>query len=125
MKPTTTFLRRKSDMKREPLPNCHDGEGALDWSEVLDTNTPAGGVLFFHDNIMAPGVSCGVHTHTDTWEYYYILSGEGVLTLDGVEHEVGPGDIAGVYAGGSHGLLNTGSDDIRFLVVAGQEEAHR
>ena len=108
-------------MRHEPLPNCHEGEGALDWTVVIDATAPAGGLSFFHDNVMAPGVSCGVHTHHDNWEYYYIVSGRGVLTLDGVEYDVGPGDISGVYSGGSHGLVNTGTEELRFIVIAGAD----
>lgn len=32
---------------------------------------------------------------------------------------IGPGDVAVVWPGGSHGLENTGEADLRFIVVIG------
>jgi mannose-6-phosphate isomerase-like protein (cupin superfamily) len=105
-------------MKRAPLPHCHGGVGSLDFTVVLDgKESPLQHVRFIHDDMLAPGVSIGVHQHRDE-EHYYILSGRGTMALDGQRYEVGPGDIASVYAGGSHGLENTGHEDMRILVVA-------
>jgi len=105
-------------MTRKPLPECHGGVGALDFAVVLGGPDQAGRLLrFMHDDVLAPGVSIGVHGHDDSEEYYFILAGRGVMTLDGVRHEVGPGDVAAVYPGGSHGLENTGGEDLRIVVV--------
>ncbi len=114
----TTQIYTRSDMKREPLPNCHGGKGALDWTEVLNTTvTGESSCRFIHDNIMPPGASVGVHEHTDDEEFYYIIRGYGVMTLDGTSRNVGPGDLTVVRPGGSHGLENTGNEDLRFIVV--------
>ena len=113
----TTLMKRRADMKRAPLPECHGGEGALDWTNTLTGADCEGRALrFCHDNILSPGVSIGVHTHERGEEYYLVLSGHGVMTLDGREYAMGPGDISGVYAGGSHGLRNTGEEDLRLIV---------
>ena len=47
----------------------------------------------------------------------YIISGCGVMTLDGREHKVTTGDIAAVFPGGSHGLANHSDGDLRVIVV--------
>jgi mannose-6-phosphate isomerase-like protein (cupin superfamily) len=59
-----------------------------------------------------------VHPHRDDEEYYYVVSGRGVMTLDGVEHEVAAGDISAVYPGGSHGLENRSDTDLRVVVIS-------
>ena len=118
--PVTTYLKTRSEMAQEPLLNCHDGNGALDWIRVLDEADPVlhGSQLrFIHDDILPPGATIGVHMHTDDEEYYYILSGQGVMILDGVRHTVHAGDITAVYPGGSHGLENISRDDLRILVL--------
>ncbi|MGY8826167.1 MAG: cupin domain-containing protein [Candidatus Latescibacterota bacterium] len=97
----TTLIKKHPDMRHEPLENCHDGEGALDWKEVL-----------------APGVSIGIHSHKDDEEYYYILAGAGTMSLDGEDFRVAAGDITAVYPGGDHGLLNDGDQDLRVLVFS-------
>jgi oxalate decarboxylase/phosphoglucose isomerase-like protein (cupin superfamily) len=115
----TTLIKRRSTMPRDPLPECHGGEGALDWTTVLDGRDLAGRRLnFIHDDVLAPGVTIGVHTHTDDEEYYYVVSGHGVMILDGERHEIGPGDITAVYPGGEHGLENSSEGDLRIIVIS-------
>jgi mannose-6-phosphate isomerase-like protein (cupin superfamily) len=115
---STTLLVKRNEMTRKPLNECHGGQGALDWVSVLGGEQLKGRHLrFMHDDVLPPGVSIGVHGHKDNEEYYYIVSGKGVMTLDGKEFEVGPGDVTAVFAGGSHGLENRGDEDLRIIVV--------
>ena len=114
----TTLLKRNKDMARKPLSNCHEGKGILDHISVLNREDIPGSMLcFFHDNILAPGVSIGEHTHSRHYEMYYIVSGNGTMILDGEEHEIREGDISVVCPGGSHALINSSDKDIRMIVV--------
>jgi oxalate decarboxylase/phosphoglucose isomerase-like protein (cupin superfamily) len=122
----TTLLKRRDEMPRRPLPNCHDGIGSLDWTEVLNTeDLPGRAMKFFHDDIIPPGASIGIHVHADDEEYYYFLSGEGLMTLDGRTFPVAAGDITAVFPGGSHGLENTGTTDMRIIVVCVEPQTAR
>lgn len=106
-------------MPRNPLPECHGGVGALDWIGVLGGDDLKGRHLnFVHDDILPPGVSIGVHRHERDEEYYYVVSGRGVMTLDGEQFEVESGDITAVYPGGAHGLENNADEDLRIIVVS-------
>ena len=51
-------------------------------------------------------------------EYYYILSGRGVMTLDGELFEVKTGDITAVYPGGEHALGNSSDEDLHVVVIS-------
>ena len=116
---STTLIKKRKDMPREPLPGCHGGVGALDWIRVLDGQDAEGRHLnFMHDDILPPRVSIGVHRHEHDKEYYYVISGRGVMTLDGKRFEVATGDITAVYPGGTHGLENNADEDLRILVVS-------
>ncbi len=115
----TSFLKKKTDMPSKHLDRCHDGIGAIHWIGVADGQAPGGERLrFMHDDILPPGTSIGIHHHTIDQEYYYILSGRGVMTLDGQEYEVTAGDLAAVLPGGSHGLANDSDEDLRVLVFS-------
>jgi quercetin dioxygenase-like cupin family protein len=117
--PETTMLIRCADMHHGPLEHCHGGDGALDFTSVLDRRTAGSpNVNFLHHDILAPGVSIGVHTHEDDTEYYYILEGRGTMTLDGRAHEVQAGDITAVFPGGSHGLVNDSDAPLRIVVLS-------
>lgn len=126
IKMKTTFLKKRADMPSGPIDRCHDGNGAINWIGVLDAEAPGGKRLqFIHDDILPPGTSVGVHRHTDDQEYYYIVSGRGVMTLDGQDVEVAAGDITAVFPGGSHGLKNDSNEDLRIMVISipvGDEE---
>jgi mannose-6-phosphate isomerase-like protein (cupin superfamily) len=119
MADSTVLLKRRSQMPHEPLEHCHGGKGALDWTEVLGPDDLKGRkVQFIHDDILAPGVSVGLHAHTDDEEYYYILSGSGIMMLNDERIDVAAGDITAVFPGGKHSLENTGTEDMRILVIS-------
>lgn len=66
---------------------------------------------------IAPGAEIGVHTHEDSAETFYILSGEGLLcTKDGVK-PCHAGVCVNAKPGTVHGVKNTGKGDLRLLAV--------
>jgi oxalate decarboxylase/phosphoglucose isomerase-like protein (cupin superfamily) len=113
----TTQIKRQSEMLQRPLSQCHDGKGSVDWTEVLNYRQPDRLLRYIHDDTIPPGASIGVHRHEADEEYYYIISGEGEMILDGETHTVSAGDITAVFPGGSHALINTGQCDLRVLVI--------
>lgn len=64
---------------------------------------------------LIPGASIGVHTHDDSCETIFILSGKGTILEieDGVEtlKEVVPGDCLFCDKGQTHSLRNTSPDE--------------
>jgi len=114
-----TLLKKREKMGREPLPQCHGGKGVLDWTLVLgDEETKGKRLNFIHDDVLPPGASVGPHEHMDDEEYYYIISGKGMMVLDGEKFEVKAGDITAVFSGLSHGLENNGTEDLRVIVIS-------
>lgn len=115
----TTLIKKNNSMLQKPLEKCHEGKGAVNWTNVLHgSELTDRGVNFFHDDILAPGVSIGIHKHTTDEEYYYILSGKGVMTLGDERFDVAAGDITAVFPGGMHGLENNGKQNIRIVVIS-------
>lgn len=115
----TTLLKRREEMPRAPLAQCHDGQGALAWTGVLGPEDLPGRLLnFVHDDVLAPGVSIGLHQHRDDEEYYYVVAGEGTMTLDDQHFPVRAGDLTAVFPGGRHALENTGTAELRIIVFS-------
>lgn len=113
----TTFLIERQAMAHREVQRCHDGEGPMGATFVLGGKQFEGRCIrFLHDNILPPGSSIGYHRHDSGEEYYLVLSGHGTMQLDGEEYPIGPGDISAVFAGGSHGLINDGDEDMRLIV---------
>ena len=59
--------------------------------------------LVFRKRVLRPGSGIGYHAQAED-EIYYVLSGRGVMTLDGKEVNVGPGTAVLTRTGSSHGL---------------------
>lgn len=58
------------------------------------------------------------HAHAVEEEFIFILEGSGQVTLDGVGHDVGPGDFIGFPTDGVvHGLRNTDTVDLLYLTA--------
>ncbi len=71
--------------------------------------------LVFRKRALKPGSAIGYHEqHED--EIYYVLSGRGVMTIDGKSFEVTPGSAILTRPGSSHGLKQTGTEDLVILI---------
>jgi quercetin dioxygenase-like cupin family protein len=67
---------------------------------------------------LPPGRRSDLVTHRhDTIEAYYVLTGEGIVSIDGVEHPVRAGSVAFLPGDVEHGALNTGTETMRLLYV--------
>ena len=66
---------------------------------------------------LAPGASIGTHTHEDSSETVYVLSGAGKAVCDGLEERLGPGDCHYCPKGRAHTLVNDGDEDLVFFAV--------
>ena len=62
-----------------------------------------------------PGVTTALHKHPVTEELYYILSGQGDMTVGDSIQEVKTGDIICITPGSPHQIKNTGRCDLIFL----------
>ena len=73
---------------------------------------------------LRPGDSIGLHGHVDNEDTYIILSGTGIFTDgEGGEYAVGPQSVTIAGPGESHGLKNTGSENLVFIDLIAQNHA--
>jgi mannose-6-phosphate isomerase-like protein (cupin superfamily) len=71
--------------------------------------------LVFRKRALKPGSGIGYHEqHED--EIYYVLSGTGLMTIDGKSFEVTPGTAILTRPGSSHGLKQTGAEDLVIMI---------
>jgi uncharacterized cupin superfamily protein len=90
-----------------------------------DTGTWGGGHPFEVEmSRLEPGkINFPLHEHSAQWEAYLILSGAGkVRTRDG-KKAVAPGDYLVFPPGEAHQLINTGSEDLIYYVIADNPQA--
>ena len=58
----------------------------------------------------------GLHRHAAP-EVYQVLTGQGVVSLDGIEHVVQAGSAVYIPSNCEHGIRNIGNDPLEFLYV--------
>jgi mannose-6-phosphate isomerase-like protein (cupin superfamily) len=66
---------------------------------------------------MEPGGFQHLHSH-EPEQMYYILEGQGLMTVDGEERSVQAGDCIFFPSFAEHGLKNTGEGVLRYLSAA-------
>lgn len=71
--------------------------------------------LVFRKRALKPGSAIGYHMQKED-EIYYVLSGRGAMTIDSKTFEVGPGDAILTRPGSSHGLKQTGAEDLVIMI---------
>ena len=71
--------------------------------------------LVFRKRALKPGAGIGYHEQKED-EIYYVISGRGVMTIDGTSFDVGPGTAVLTRPGSSHGLKATGAEDLVILI---------
>ncbi len=105
-------LERDKDVAKNE-PGTHNGGGeTVGYSFFSKTPNLT---LVFRKRAFKPGSAIGYHEqHED--EIYYVLSGRGMMKIDGKEFEVGPGDAVLTRPGSSHGLKQIGNEDLVILI---------
>lgn len=97
--------------------HAHGGRRPIHTTRVAEGAT-AGACNFIDLTIVPPGADIAPHTHAeDNEEIYVIISVQGEMTLDGECFPVGPGDVVVNRPGGKHGLVCSGSEDLRMVVM--------
>jgi len=91
------------------------GWGTLKWMATPDVNDSerfSAGVVQ-----LEPGKGHELHTHPDSDEILYVISGEGEQTVAGDTREITAGEMVNVPAGVEHGTVNTGWETLTLLAV--------
>jgi mannose-6-phosphate isomerase-like protein (cupin superfamily) len=107
------ILERDAEVaKAGPAP--HNGPGRSTGYSFFEK--AAGFKQVFRKRALHPGAAIGYHLQKED-EVYYILGGEGVMRMNGKEFPVKPGDAILTRPGSSHGLKQTGKDDLTLIIV--------
>lgn len=110
--PRSLVVEESSIAVHQPGP--HDGGGDTTafpfFADVPDLK------LGFRKRVLHKGSTIGYHLQ-DFDEVYYILSGTGEYTLNGMRRQVGPGAAMLTRPGDSHGLRPIGDGDLTLIIA--------
>ncbi len=111
------MIRQGVSMKSEIRERMRDGTGSVEILHVFSKEDLRGKARLFARIGIGAGSSIGYHVHDQEEEVFYILSGRGVVTEDGKESGVGPGDAVLTGGGGGHSIRNDGPEALELLAV--------
>lgn len=64
---------------------------------------------------LSPGRSTTPHRHRESEEIYFLLQGQGLMTVEQEQQPVREGDAIAILPGQWHQIKNTGNCQLRFL----------
>lgn len=110
------MILRATDIAPTLFPHLFDGTGTLQSRRLL---TPTGGsnLRAVVVNCLPPGSSIGRHRHVGEEDFYFGLSGEGLVLDHDEERPFAAGTLQITRDGEYQGLRNTGSTDLVFLAA--------
>lgn len=111
--PPGYILEHEKDIAVEQ-PGPHNG-GGMSTAYSFFSNAP-GFKLAFRKRALHPGAAIGYHLQEED-EVYYVLSGTGEMEMNGKFFPVKAGDAILTRPGSSHGLKQTGTDDLVIFIV--------
>jgi mannose-6-phosphate isomerase-like protein (cupin superfamily) len=111
-KPGGYIIERDADIAAHE-PGTHKGGGQTVGYSFFKTVPNLR--LVFRKRALKPGSAIGYHEQKED-EIYYVLSGRGVMTLDGKPVDVGPGTAILTRPGSSHGLKQAGNEDLVVMI---------
>ena len=111
------MLKHNNELRQENIEAMRGGKGSVQIVHILEKEQfDNKGRLFAHIKLK-PGSSVGYHKHENEFEGYYFIKGEGTYTEDEKEYPVKTGDFTLVNKDHSHGIENTGVEDLEFIAL--------
>jgi mannose-6-phosphate isomerase-like protein (cupin superfamily) len=92
----------------------HNGKGSSTGYSFFENapNYP----FAFRKRVLHKGATIGYHKQAED-EVYYIISGTGLMTINGEKMVVKAGDAILTRTGSSHGLAQRGEDDLTLIIT--------
>lgn len=104
-----------NNMESKMLPEFKGGEGVTEARMYLDDLNR---IMVMK---LKPGASIGYHLHDKGSEIIYVIEGKGTAVYDGEDETVSAGMCQYCPKGHSHGLKNTGDEDLVFFAVVPEQ----
>ncbi len=111
------MLLRNVDCQVEIIPAMKGGKGDFELKHILGDKELFHTGRLFGKGVLKPGCSVGLHAHKEDFEICYFLKGKGQVRERERLENVGPGDCTITAYGDSHEIINTGEDDLEYIVL--------
>jgi mannose-6-phosphate isomerase-like protein (cupin superfamily) len=111
------MIKRCAENEGKVTSNLRGGIGYVTMFHFLTEQEANGAGRLFSKTVIEPGNSIGMHTHVGDMETYYILKGKALVSDNGNEVIMEPGDCHVCPDGNSHFIKSIGEETLEFIAI--------
>jgi mannose-6-phosphate isomerase-like protein (cupin superfamily) len=128
-----TFMTMHLDRAQlRPANGTHGAKPPVQYRRALDSSVFSTNWSYVDHLLIPPGGSTSPHMHMEVAEFYYVMSGEGTVTVSsggrGGASETAPikaNDAIPINLGDVHSFANTGNAPLEFMIVGVSRDGHK
>lgn len=112
------FMTMRLDKKMlKPMPHYHGGEGTAQYRRALEPSVFLSNWSYMDHLLLPQGATDGAHRHAGIEEVYYVLNGEGEVTVAGETAAIRKGDAVPVLLNEPHSFKGTGAQGLELMII--------
>ena len=111
------MIKKKADIQGKVVANLRGGEGEVTLFNFMTEQEARGAGRLFAKIVIEPGNSVGAHVHEGDMEAYYVLKGSALLSDNGGEVTMEPGDCHICPDGQSHSIKCVGEEALELIAI--------
>lgn len=116
--PKPVFITLRLDrLLLKPIAALHGGKGAVQYRRALPPEVFFSNWSYVDHVLVPPGASVGKHRSEGVEEFWYVISGSGLASVDQESAPIRPGDAVPVFFREVHSFENNGTEPLEMMVV--------